>query len=58
MKSAEGDNVVLRAPGGAEKLEILEVRYERIPVEPFCEPPGAESASKEPLAIDSGPATR
>ncbi len=46
MKSREGDRVVLRAPGGAEKLEILEVRYERIPVEPFIEPPGAESARK------------
>ena len=47
MKAAEGDTVVLRAPSGAEKLEILEVRYERIPVEPFREPPGAESASKD-----------
>ncbi len=46
MKSGEGDRVVLRAPGGAEKLEILEVGYERIPVEPFREPPGAESAGK------------
>ena len=46
IKAGEGDRVVLRAPGGAEKLEILEVRYERIPVEPFIEPPGAESAGK------------
>ncbi len=46
MKAGEGDRVVLRAPGGAEKLEILEVRYERIPVETFIEPPGAESAGK------------
>ncbi len=46
MKAGEGDRVVLRAPGGAEKLEILGVRYERIPVEPFIEPPGAESAGK------------
>src|SRR4030095_370993 len=42
MKAGPGDSVVLRAPGGAEDLEILEVRYERIPVEPFTEPPGAE----------------
>ena len=48
MKSAEGDRVVLQAPGGKEFLEVLEVRYERIAVEPFREPPGAESASKEP----------
>ena len=46
IKAGEGDRVILRAPGGAEKLEILEVRYERIPVEPFIEPPGAESAGK------------
>src|SRR5438874_5472253 len=44
MKSGPGDRVVLRAPGGTEQLQILEVRYERIPTEPFSEPPGAESA--------------
>jgi transcription elongation factor GreB len=46
MKSGPGDSVVLHAPGGAEELEILEVRYERIPMEPFTEPLGAESAPK------------
>jgi transcription elongation factor GreB len=46
MKSGPGDCVVLHAPNGKEQLEILEVRYERIPVEPFREPPGAEAASK------------
>jgi transcription elongation factor GreB len=46
MKSAAGDRVVLHAPGGTETLQILEVRYERIPVEPFREPPGSESAAK------------
>jgi transcription elongation factor GreB len=46
MKSGPGDRVVLRAPGRTEQLHILEVRYERIPVEPFREPPGAESAPK------------
>lgn len=46
MKAGVGDEVVLRAPGGTEQLEILEVRYERIPVDPFVEPPGAESAPK------------
>jgi transcription elongation factor GreB len=44
MKSSEGDRVVLHAPKKTEHLEILEVRYERIDVEPFREPPGAESA--------------
>jgi transcription elongation factor GreB len=42
-KSGPGDSVVLHAPGGTEQLQILEVRYERIPVEPFKEPPGAEA---------------
>jgi len=46
MKSGPGDSVVLQAPSGTTELEILEVRYERIPVEPFKEPPGAESAPK------------
>lgn len=47
MKSGPGDRVVLRAPGLTERLEILEVRYERIPVEPFREPPGAEASAKD-----------
>ena len=46
MKAGPGDSVILHAPGGTEELEILEVRYERIPVEPFTEPPGAEAAPK------------
>ncbi len=44
MKAGPGDRVVLHAPGGREELQILEVRYERILVEPFKEPPGAESS--------------
>ena len=47
MKSGTGDRVLLHAPGGTERLEILDVRYERIPVEPFSEPPGAEAAPKD-----------
>jgi transcription elongation factor GreB len=47
-KSGVGDSVVLHAPGSTERLEILEVRYERIPIEPFSEPPGAEAAAKAP----------
>ncbi len=46
MKSGPGDRVALHAPAGSEDLQILEVRYERVPVQPFREPPGAESASK------------
>ena len=44
MKCGAGDRVVLHAPGGTEQLQILEVRYQRIAVEPFSEPPGAEAA--------------
>ena len=47
LKSAEGDTVVLRAPGGTEYLDVLEVSYQPISVEPFREPPGSESSSKE-----------
>jgi transcription elongation factor GreB len=46
MKSGPGDTVTLHAPGGVEELEILEVRYERIPMDPFREPPGAQAAVK------------
>jgi len=46
MKSGPGDSVVLRAPGSTEHLQILDVRYERIPSEPFTNPPGAEAAAK------------
>ena len=46
MKAGPGDQVVLHAPAGTEHLDVLDVRYERIPVEPFTEPPGAESAPK------------
>ena len=46
MKAGPGDRVVLRAPAGVEHLDILDVRYQRVPVEPFSEPPGAESAGR------------
>jgi transcription elongation factor GreB len=46
MKSAAGDRVTLQAPGGTEYLIVLEVCYQRISVEPFCEPPGAEASAE------------
>jgi transcription elongation factor GreB len=46
MKSAEGDTVVLHAPGGTESLTVEEIRYEPISVEPFREPPGSEASTK------------
>jgi transcription elongation factor GreB len=53
MKSGPGDRVVLHAPRRTETLLVLEVRYERIAMEPFREPPGAESAAK-PRAGNDG----
>ena len=35
MKSRPGDAVVLRAPGGVEELDVIDVRYVRVDVEPF-----------------------
>ncbi|HUB81496.1 MAG TPA: transcription elongation factor GreB [Bryobacteraceae bacterium] len=46
MKSAAGERVVLEAPGGTEYLIVLEVCYQRISVEPFREPPGAEAKGR------------
>jgi transcription elongation factor GreB len=38
IKCREGDTVRLRTPGGEEELEIVEVRYETIPMAPFDKP--------------------
>jgi transcription elongation factor GreB len=46
MKSSPGDRVVLHAPTKTEHLEILDVEYVPIPMDPFREPPGAEAASR------------
>jgi transcription elongation factor GreB len=46
MKSAAGDSVVLQLPGGTEYLNVLEVCYERIAVEPFREPSGSQASAK------------
>jgi transcription elongation factor GreB len=35
IKAREGDTVNLQTPAGAQELEILEVRYEEIPMAPF-----------------------
>jgi len=60
MKSAAGDEVILQAPGGTEYLTVLEVRYERISVEPFREPAGSEASAKRHFRApaDAGPETR
>ena len=54
MKSTEGDSVVLQLPGGTEHLTVLVVRYERISVEPFREPPGAEARQRDSNPPDEG----
>jgi len=46
MKSGPGDRVVLRAPKKTEQLEIVDVEYAPIPMDPFQEPPGAQAASR------------
>lgn len=51
MKASEGDRVVLEAPGGDTHLTVLDVSYERIEVEAFREPPGAETPAR-PKAPD------
>ena len=38
IRAREGDTVHLRTPGGDEELEILEVRYETIPMAAFEKP--------------------
>jgi transcription elongation factor GreB len=55
MKSEAGDSAALEAPGGTEYLTVLEVRYERISVEPFREPPRSEASAKvlpRPSSLD------
>jgi transcription elongation factor GreB len=48
MRAAEDDQVVLHAPGGTETLAVLEVRYERISVEPFHVPPESDVSTGRP----------
>lgn len=43
MKAGVGDRVVLHAPKKTDHLEILDIEYAAIPMEPFHEPPGAEA---------------
>ena len=46
MKAGTGDTVVLHAPSGTQRLEIMQVRYERISTGPFTQPPGAEATNR------------
>lgn len=51
LKAGAGDRVVLHAPQKTEHLEVLDVDYGPIPMDPFREPPGAEATT------ESGPGT-
>ena len=46
MKASSGDRVVVRAPAKTDHLEIIDVEYAPIPMDPFREPPGAQSMPK------------
>src|SRR5437764_7016086 len=46
MKASPGDRVELRAPAKTERLEIIEVHYAPIPMDPFREPLGAQSTPR------------
>ena len=50
MKASPGDRVVVQAPTKTERLEIVDVDYAPLPMEPFREPPGAESAPRDTRA--------
>jgi len=43
MKASAGDRVELRAPAKTEHIEVIEVQYSPIPMDPFREPLGAQS---------------
>ena len=46
MKASPGDRVDVRAPEKTDHLEIIDVEYAPIPMDPFREPPGAQSMPK------------
>ena len=50
MKASPGDRVLLRAPAKTEDLEINDVEYAPIPMDPFREPLGAQSKPKDERA--------
>ena len=46
MKASAGDRVDVRAPAKTDHLEIIDVEYAPVPMDPFREPPGAQSMPK------------
>jgi transcription elongation factor GreB len=47
MKASPGDQVRLHAPARTEHLEIIDVEYLPIPMDPFREPLGAQSKPRQ-----------
>ncbi len=50
IKAREGEVVTLHAPGGTQELEIREVRYQTIPMEPFAHGVGENADVVKPGA--------
>ena len=46
MKARQGDRVDLRAPAKTTQLDVIDIEYAPIPMDPFREPPGAQSTPK------------
>jgi transcription elongation factor GreB len=46
MKASPGDRVAVHAPEKTDHLEIIDVEYGPVPMDPFREPPGAQSKPK------------
>ena len=46
MKASPGDRVDVRAPEKTDHLEIINIEYAPVPMDPFREPPGAQSMPK------------
>ncbi|HTU33169.1 MAG TPA: transcription elongation factor GreB [Candidatus Acidoferrum sp.] len=46
MKARAGDRVELRAPAKTAQLDVVDIEYAPIPMDPFREPPGAQSTRK------------
>src|SRR5271170_3131388 len=46
MKASPGDRVDVHAPEKTDHLEIIGVEYAPVPMDPFREPPGAQSMPK------------
>ncbi|MBA2659459.1 MAG: transcription elongation factor GreB [Nitrosospira sp.] len=52
IKAREGEVVTLHAPGGTEELEILEVKYQTIPMELFAQGTGTDAVKPDaPVSV-------